>query len=287
MNSRALTDWLTMDRHDREAVAARLCPEYQQTGDLTLRDHVFHLFHPLVRITVLRLPHPWQETDDLSQEGSMALLTAIAEYNPTLPEAATFQTFAIGKIKWRCLEYLRHRVWGTRLAQTARKAYDKRQYEIACGAELTVEEKLTGGPTLPPWAEPPVSFSNVVMHHHSEMEKVRLIDAVTNAIDCEFEALNALVRGDLHASVGKLPPREQAVVVAYFWEGLTFKSIGERLRISESRVFQLVAQAKVRLKKGLQHYAGEPEFQPAPQGRPARIVNRQTVPQHPRKRRAA
>ena len=46
----------------------------------------------------------------------------------------------------------------------------------------------------------------------------------------------------------RLPDRERLVVSLYYFEGLTFKEIGKVLGVSESRVYQLHAQAMNRLR---------------------------------------
>ena len=52
----------------------------------------------------------------------------------------------------------------------------------------------------------------------------------------------------LAAGVDKLPERERLVVSLYYFEGLTFKEIGNVLGVSESRVYQLHTQAMSRLR---------------------------------------
>ena len=56
----------------------------------------------------------------------------------------------------------------------------------------------------------------------------------------------------LVSAVDKLPDRERTVVALYYHEGLTFKEIGGVLTVSESRAYQLHAQAVTRLRSYLQ-----------------------------------
>ena len=46
-----------------------------------------------------------------------------------------------------------------------------------------------------------------------------------------------------------IPPREAQVLRSYFLEGMTMKTIARQMEISESRVFQIHAQAKVSLRQ--------------------------------------
>jgi RNA polymerase sigma factor for flagellar operon FliA len=48
--------------------------------------------------------------------------------------------------------------------------------------------------------------------------------------------------------VDKLPDRERLVISLYYYEGLTFKEIGQVLGVSESRVYQLHTQAMSRVR---------------------------------------
>ena len=52
----------------------------------------------------------------------------------------------------------------------------------------------------------------------------------------------------LGLAVDRLPDRERTVVALYYHEGLTFKEIGTVLTVSESRAYQLHAQAVTRLR---------------------------------------
>jgi len=56
----------------------------------------------------------------------------------------------------------------------------------------------------------------------------------------------------LSTAMDRLPERERLVVALYYYEGLTFKEIGAVLAVSESRAYQLHAQATTRLRDYLQ-----------------------------------
>ena len=49
----------------------------------------------------------------------------------------------------------------------------------------------------------------------------------------------------------ELPEKEQKVVIAYYYEDLTFKEIGKALGVSESRISQLHTKANLRLRAKL------------------------------------
>ena len=62
----------------------------------------------------------------------------------------------------------------------------------------------------------------------------------------------------LAVGVDKLPERERLVVALYYFEGLTFKEIGQVLTVSESRVYQLHTQAMNRLRNFMHQEGGVP-----------------------------
>ncbi|HEV2473873.1 MAG TPA: sigma-70 family RNA polymerase sigma factor, partial [Chthonomonadales bacterium] len=62
----------------------------------------------------------------------------------------------------------------------------------------------------------------------------------------EQAAAHAQTRA-LADAVNQLPEREKRVVALYYYEGLTFREIGEVLGVSESRAYQLHGQATRRM----------------------------------------
>ena len=52
----------------------------------------------------------------------------------------------------------------------------------------------------------------------------------------------------LASAIERLPEREKLVVALYYQDSLTFKEIGNVLSVSESRAYQLHAQAVLRLR---------------------------------------
>lgn len=59
------------------------------------------------------------------------------------------------------------------------------------------------------------------------------------------------LRSSIKTALRQLTPREQSVVQLYYYEDLNLKEIGEKLRVSESRVSQLHGSALRKLGKTL------------------------------------
>ncbi len=60
-------------------------------------------------------------------------------------------------------------------------------------------------------------------------------------------------RQHLIQAIECLPERERLVITLYYYEGLTFRQIGEILKISESRVFQIHGSVLKQLRSVLVH----------------------------------
>ena len=59
----------------------------------------------------------------------------------------------------------------------------------------------------------------------------------------EYLAEREEVQKEIVKALKKLPPKEQEVLILYYWEELTLKEIGKVLEVSESRVSQLHGKA--------------------------------------------
>jgi RNA polymerase sigma factor for flagellar operon FliA len=61
-------------------------------------------------------------------------------------------------------------------------------------------------------------------------------------------------------AIEELPERQRLVLSLYYYEDLNLKEIGKVLRVTESRVSQLHAQAVSRLRNKLQQMLGSGEL---------------------------
>ena len=59
----------------------------------------------------------------------------------------------------------------------------------------------------------------------------------------EYLAEREEIQKEIVKALKKLPPKEQEVLILYYWEELTLKEIGKVLEVSESRVSQLHGKA--------------------------------------------
>jgi RNA polymerase sigma factor for flagellar operon FliA len=59
------------------------------------------------------------------------------------------------------------------------------------------------------------------------------------------------LRGAMRREIGRLPEREQAVLILYYEDGLTLAEIGDALGVTESRISQIHTKAVLQLRARL------------------------------------
>lgn len=239
----------------RDLWAAAEIKRYRETGDLAIRDAVFEVYRPLTKMTAARIAHPMEERDDMLQEMAVGLCKAIEEWKPF--KGARFSTWAIAKMRYAGVEYVRTTLWGTRTQQTTRRDAERRTTEIENGAEMSADEVENGGAIMPPHYDMPPRSLDERLRGGSCDNEIYLRDTVTAEINTEFEALQHVFHEEVVDSLGWLPEREQEVFRLYYYGGNTFREIGLLWGISESRIFQIHSQGMRRLRSRLKGYADE------------------------------
>ena len=240
-----------------EISTASLWREFSQSRNQRTRTQLIQRFSHLVSITAGRLFGPLPggvERDDLISAGAVGLIKAVDQFDPE--RNIKFETYAITLIRGAILEMLRGDDWVPRLLRDQMK-----QFKLACSRL----ESLLG---RPPYEDEiaaemgmtqekfdkllsNISRTNLLSLDDLRMgsEQQRLVDLIPNEDAGPLECVALRERGHaLAGAVDKLPDRERTVVALYYHEGLTFKEIGSVLTVSESRAYQLHAQAVTRLR---------------------------------------
>lgn len=243
------------------------CKVYKDpSARISLIDH----FSYLVKITsgrlVANLPSGL-EREDLIGAGVIGLVKAVDQFDPT--REVKFETYAIALIRGAILELLRDEDWVPRSVREKLKALDRAQssiekqlgrnaqpHEIAEGLglpehevrELMMRSTRTGI----------YSLDDILVGVDGD-DHVHYIEMIEDkGADTEEEAAQRELRRVLANGVDELPERERLVVSLYYYEGLTFREIGQVLAVSESRIYQLHAQAMNRLKAFLHEEGSVP-----------------------------
>lgn len=244
-----------------EVSTVSLWQQFKKSDCHDSRNMLIQRYAHLVSITAGRLFGPMPsgvEREDLVGAGAIGLVKAVDQFDPE--RNIKFETYAITLIRGAILEMLRGDDWVPRLVRDQQKqlkqAYTK--LEAQFGRPAT-EEEISEEMGLPPEKLDKLLSSigrtNLLSLDDLRIgsEQQRLVDLLPADDPSPLDSVAIRERQRaLVAAVDRLPDRERTVVALYYHEGLTFKEIGGVLTVSESRAYQLHAQAVTRLRSYLQ-----------------------------------
>lgn len=209
------------------------------------------------------------EIDDLISSGVIGLMDAIDKFDPTRDNK--FKTYAEFRIRGAILDELRSQDWVPRSIRDKSKILDKTivQLETELGRSATDEEVAQ-------------ALNMSVDEYHDLLNQVRPVSllsideaqtfsttdkkSILNLLEgCKlnnpYNQLNLkLIKSFLTTAIEELPERQRLVLSLYYYEDLNLKEIGRVLRVTESRVSQLHAQAVSRLRNRLNAAIGGGEL---------------------------
>lgn len=227
------------------------------------KDKLILEYSPLIRFIAqkiaVRLPANI-ELDDLISSGVIGLMDAIEKYDPTRDNK--FKTYAEFRIRGAILDELRAQDWVPRSVRDKAKLLDRTTLEleaqlgripsdeeIAQRLSMTLEEYFDLINQVRPVSvlsiDEQATFSNV--------DKKSILNLLESCkLSNPFNQLNIKsVKEIVARGIEELPERQRLVLSLYYYEDLNLKEIGKVLRVTESRVSQLHAQAVTRLRQKL------------------------------------
>lgn len=227
------------------------------------KEELIKEYAPLIRFVAqkiaVRLP-PNIDIDDLISAGAIGLMDAIDKWDPTRDNK--FKTYAEFRIRGAILDELRSQDWIPRSVRDKSKALERTitALESELGRAPT-DEEISGRLNMP--IEEfhdlinqvrPVSLLSIDdQPSFSDSDKKSIVNLLEGAKSHNpFNQLNVKVVKDVVAkAIEDLPERQRLVLSLYYFEDLNLKEIGQVLRVTESRVSQLHAQAVLRLRAKL------------------------------------
>lgn len=238
--------------------------QYKNAQSQDARGQLIQRYAHLVSITAGRLFGPLPsgvERDDLIGAGVVGLVKAVDQFDPM--RGIKFETYAITLIRGAILEMLRGDDWVPRLVRDQQKqlkqAYMRLEARLGRPAsEEEVANELGVSTDKLDKLLTNIGRANLLSLDDLRIgsEQQRLVDLLPTDGPSPLESVAVRERKRaLAAAVDKLPDRERTVVSLYYHEGLTFKEIGSVLTVSESRAYQLHAQAVTRLRGYLESEA--------------------------------
>ncbi len=231
------------------------------------REKLIMEYAPLIKFIAqkiaIRLP-PNIELDDLISSGVIGLMDAIEKYDPTRDNS--FKTYAEFRIRGSILDELRAQDWVPRSVRDKAKLLDRTlvqleqefgraptDEEVAQRLQISIEEFYELVNQVRPVSllsiDDAATFSNV--------DKKSILNLLEGCkLNNPYNQLNLkTVKDIVTKSIQELPEKQRLVLSLYYYEDLNLKEIGKVLRVTESRVSQLHAQAITRLRAKLaQHF---------------------------------
>ena len=197
--------------------------------------------------------------DDLIQAGMIGLLDAARQYDER--QGASFETYASIRIRGAMLDELRRNDWAPKsVHRKSRDLADAMQrVEAATGREATDEQVAAEmGVDLDEYYRilRDANTSRVLSFDDMGLDDYGLGDPGGNEATPHQHVEDDAFRSNLAAAIQELPERERLILALYYDEELNLKEIGAVLRVSESRVSQLLSRAHVRLRGQLQDWTG-------------------------------
>lgn len=248
---------------------ASLLKKYKESPSLLTdqqKDRLITEYAPLIKFIAqkiaMRLPSNI-ELDDLISSGVIGLMDAIDKYDSSRDNK--FKTYAEFRIRGAILDELRAQDWVPRSVRDKSKMLDRAisKLEIDLGRlpedpEVAAELKMTMTEfhKLVNTVKPVSLLSIDDQATLSNVDKKSIL-SILDEIKFNNPAAQLNVKSvkkTMTVAIEELPERQRLVLSLYYYEDLNLKEIGKILRVTESRVSQLHAQAigKLRSKLGAQ-----------------------------------
>ena len=198
-----------------------------------------------------RLPASVQ-VDDLIQAGMIGLLDAARQYDEG--QGASFETYATIRIRGAMLDELRRNDWAPKsVHRKARELSEAmQQVEHSHGRDASDQEIAAAmGVSLAEYHQILQDSSTTRMVSLDELNEGEGDSHEHFAADGPTpaeEVAETQFRQRLAEEIGRLPEREKLIMALYYDQELNLKEIGAVLKVTESRVSQLLSQAHARLR---------------------------------------
>lgn len=275
-NSNAKSSVKDATKEAKDANSTALLRKYkEEPSKLTphQKDKLIMEYAPLIKFIAqkiaVRLPANI-ELDDLISSGVIGLMDAIEKYDPSRDNK--FKTYAEFRIRGSILDELRAQDWVPRSVRDKSKMIDRALIELEAelGRTATDEEIAARlGVNMDEFHDllnqvKPVSLLSIDdSATFSNVDKKSILNLLESCkLGNPFNQLNIKsVKETVAGAIEDLPERQRLVLSLYYYEDLNLKEIGKVLRVTESRVSQLHAQAIARLRARLTQYLEEQELE--------------------------
>src|SRR5215210_5825093 len=241
-----------------------LWEEYRRSGNRSVRNRLVLTYVPLVKHVVYKklreLPVSC-EADELISCGIEGLIGALAQYD--VDKGAALEPYLWTRIHGAVLDELRRRDWAPRsLRRLERDIRRAREQFTGAHGRPPIRQELADLVSLAPSElrdrEREIENSDltslsslVVGGGDAAVELVDTLESDDSRTDPEHMAALGQAKGRFRRAFARLSDREREVAVLLYVKHLTLREIGDVLGVSESRVSQIHAQLKRRVRARL------------------------------------
>ena len=244
--------------------AERLWRRWKEERDVRARDRLVLSYTPMVRFIATRklreLPAHC-DLDDLESAGIVALIEAVERFDPA--KGASFEQYAWTRVAGSLVDELRRQDWAPRSVRRTGRAIERARAtllvrnglspsaeELARELALTLEELRTAIEEIE-LAE--LTSLNAPARGTDDSAPAELGDSLAGPASSypEGAALASERNAAMSRAISRLSERERQVLAYVHVEELSGLEIGRRLGVSESRVSQILAGVRRKLKEQL------------------------------------
>ena len=200
-----------------------LWQEYQATHSTYVRDKLIvkYCFLSVKVANFLRARFSgYMDYDDLVGFATIGLINAIERFDPS--RGLKFENYAVWLIKNSVIDKIRKLDWVPRAERE--------------------KSKQAGEASIPHI----ISLEDYLEKNHDISENSATCSSENQCPEQNAERQE--IRGILDKALDKLSPKEKEMIGLYYFKGLTFKEIGKKINVSESRVSQIHSKAIIKLK---------------------------------------
>ena len=254
------------------AEAEALWRNWRERRDGSSRDRLILSYAPMVRYIASRklreLPAHC-DLDDLASSGLVALMEAVDRFDPA--KGASFEQYAWTRVSGALVDELRRQDWASRSVRRAGRRIERgRSSYYARHGTMPTDEQLAAelGMTL---AELRLSSEEIERADVASLNAPALggddtafaevgdtVIAPAGEHEPEATALGAERAAAMRTAVERLSERERHVLALVHVHELGGAEIGRMLGVSESRVSQILAGIRRKLKDQLTAYDADP-----------------------------
>ena len=213
---------------------------------------------PLVRYVLrslaIHLP-PSVDREDLVEAGFIGLIDASRKFDPD--RGVKFHTYAITRIRGSMLDELRAQDWLPRTARNELARLNRTTHTLhqQLGRRPTAEDIAKAMDCSVPYVRKfqAVARSDVrVSLHHSSDSSDALNPGIPEPSSAQIDPRDVVEFDEqkdiLRAAIDGLPEHERTVIEMYYYGKNLLREIGERLGLSDSRIWQIHRAALERLR---------------------------------------